>query len=159
MTRKEISDLVKYAVDRLRPVTMYGRGRITEFNSIRSHTYPAVWQETIPGTPDVNVTLTPTLLPVNDNNIVLHIAQLDSEDSLPEAYEAIIDACDLIAQKIIFYLNQPDSGDVTETANFKALITLDGVSRSPFVKRHADNCTGVVLEFVLNTPGTTDLCP
>jgi hypothetical protein len=87
---------------------------------------------------------------------------LDKSDSRQEDYEPIIDACDQIARKLIWQYNQILYGSTgVSTANQTAykLISLDGVSREPFIKQHADCLTGVILSFTLIIPDTTDVCP
>lgn len=123
----------------------FNSGRITEFNSNRSNTYPYVWLESLSVDNDLL-----NSLPINNWNIAIHVAKKDHIDSKPEQYEVIIDDCDLIAQKLIKKYNDVVSG-------YK-LITITGSSREPFIKKHADLTTGVVLSFVLNDPDTTNLC-
>lgn len=145
MTRAEISLAIKTAVAELNPVTRYGRGRITEFNSIRAEEYPAVWQET---TTEAYRTaeLTAGQMPLDDSPILLHIAQFDKQDSLPDQYEAILDQADLIARKLVYLLNTSLRG------------SLSSISATAFVKKNADCLTGVLLTLTLTDSDTTVNC-
>lgn len=149
MTRREISDFIKSGVDMLKPATQYARGRLSEWNSLRDHSYPAVWQETSTDTP-VNSEITTNLLPIDRHVIKLHIAQKDTQDSLPEQYEQIIDTADEIAQRLIFALNNEVTGYQT--------VQIFSTTRTPFVKKNADCITGVLLEFEVSNADTTDHC-
>lgn len=147
MTRKEVYLFIKAGVDSLSVQHSFGRGRISEFSSNRDQTYPRVWFETLPDSDEVSTELSQNSLPIDGRPIRLHIARLDKEDSLPEEYECIIDECDEIAQTLAFKYNSIVAGN--------NLLTLTGLSRSPFVKKNADSITGTLLQFTLNGPDTT----
>jgi hypothetical protein len=83
-------------------------------------------------------------------SINLHIAKADKQDSGAEEYEAIIDECDVIAQKLIHKYNNEVSG--------YNLVTIDGYSRIPFIKAHSEILTGVLLSFTINSPDTMAVC-
>lgn len=108
-----------------------------------------VWWESI--TDPIGVELVQFVTPYDTWNINLHIGKKDSMDSLPEEYELIIDDCDFIAQQLIrqYNLDLADSDTITIT----------GISRQPFVKKHGGLLfSGVTLSFSLNGPDKTDLC-
>lgn len=147
MTRKEVYLFIKAGVDALTVQHGFGRGRISEFSSKRDHNYPVVWFETVPDSPEVSTDLSQNSLPIDGRTIRLHIAKLDTADSLPEQYECIIDECDEIAQQLSFKYNAVVAGN--------NLLTLTDLSRTPFVKERADDVTGVLLQFTLNGPDTT----
>lgn len=149
MTRKELSEYIESGVNQLTPATEYGRGRISEFNSIRNHSYPAVWQETADET-GVDAEINSILLPIDSHHVKLHICKRDKQDSKPTQYEEIIDEADGIAQKLVFALNQVVTG-------YKQL-RIESNSRKPFIKLHADCLTGVLLEFDIIAPDTTNNC-
>lgn len=144
MTRKEIYQLIKDGVDRLKLPHEFGRGRISEFSSTRDHNYPIIWFETSP----MSTSLSQNSMPIDAWPIRLHIGRLDKEDSKTEQYEYIIDECDLIAQALSFIYNS-----VVTNSTF---ITIDSINREPFIKKHADSVTGVLLSFTLTGPDTTD---
>lgn len=149
MTRAEVNTFLKSGVDSLRPATEYGRGRISEFNSIRNHDYPAVWNETRSMDEGLSVDIVSTQqLPMDAWQIRLHICKKDAADSLPLEYEALIDQCDAIAQTLQFKYNQIITG-------YK-LLNLSDISRLPFVKKYDDILTGVLLSFRINAPDLTD---
>lgn len=143
MTRKEVSDLIKSAVDRLKPATEYGRGRISEFNSLNI-SQPSVWFETSPMTSE----LTNQVLPFDAWEINLWCCMLDKETTGHKEYEEIIDTCDERAQSLMFILNQVVTGYKT--------ITITGISRTPQIKKSDGPVTGVLLSFTLNNQDTTD---
>lgn len=146
MTRKEVRDFIEAGVNKLVPAIEFGSGLVTDFNSIRSHEYPAAWLITAPMTSEH----TQAGAPVDTWNIELIVAQLDKMESSPEQYEHIVDDCDVIAQKLIYQYRNIVSG-------YK-LVTMTGVNREPFVKKHADCVTGVMLTFQLVSPDKTNVC-
>jgi hypothetical protein len=146
MKRSEVRTFIKSGVDSLNLSLGFGSGRLSEFNSERGNTYPTTWLETL----EVNPELTEQGLPIDQWAVNLHIAKKDALDSSASEYESIIDSCDEIAQKLINkYNNEVDS--------FQH-ITLSGYSRTPFIKKHADLLTGVLLSFTLSSPDTTNVC-
>jgi hypothetical protein len=144
MKRSEVRAFIESGVTALGTNIPFGSGKITDFNSKRDNTYPTVWLETI----EVDPELTDTGLPIDDWLINLHICQKDLLDSLPLQYEGIIDQCDEIAQKLIYKYNRVVEGT--------DLITISGYSRTPFIKKHADDLTGVLLSFTITAPDKTD---
>lgn len=149
MKRSEIRSLIESGVTLLNNANAqigFDSGRITEFNSTRSNEYPYVWLESLETDPD----LTDTGLPIDNWQINLHICKKDAMDSTPKQYEDIIDECDFIAQKLIYRYNNIIKGLNTAT--------ISGYSRVPFIKKHADCLTGVLLSFVLNVPDKTSMC-
>jgi len=157
MKREEVRAFLKAGADAI--PTDFDSGRLTEFNSKRDKGYPFSWVESLRTSTDIQ----PSGSMLIDNwEVSIHIAMLDKADSRQEDYEPIIDACDLIARKLIWQYNQILYGSTeVSTANQTTykLITLDGISRDPFIKMHADCLTGVILSFTLSVPDRTDVCP
>lgn len=145
MTRTEVKSFVKAGFDALKKKVSFGSGRLTEFNSDRSNVYPAGWLESISTDPDII-----NGLPFDAWNIKIHIAMKDAAGSSPEEYEAIVDKCDLIGQKLIRQYNTIIDGYATST--------IDGISRVPFIHKQADDTSGIILSFTLNTPDLTSIC-
>lgn len=145
MNRSEVRAFLEAGVNELTPALEFGAGLITDFNSIRSHTYPSAWQVTA----SVNVEAEFSA-PIASWDIQLVIGQKDRMDSSPQEYEAILDECDTIAQKLIYQYRNIVSG-------YK-LTTMNGITREPFVKKHADCLSGVILSFTLVSPDQTDVC-
>jgi hypothetical protein len=146
MKRSEIRELLRGGVNALDPPPEFGSGQISDFNSLRSHTYPSVWQ-TVKA---VDVDGLEFSAPLDKWDIELIIAQKDALDSTPETYEGIVDAADLIAQKLIYQYRNVISG-------YK-LIAIDGINREPFIKKYADCLTGVKLTFTITANDTTNVC-
>lgn len=146
MTREEVRAFIKSGFEALSKVVPFGNGRLTEFNSHRSNTYPSGWLESLSAT----TALTESNLPYDDWNIVIHIAEKDFAGSKPEQYEAIVDRCDLIAQQLVKKYNAIVTG-------YK-LVTLSSIERNPFIHKQADDTTGVILSFTLTAPDTTNVC-
>lgn len=146
MTRTEVKAFIESGVTSLNPALPFGTGRISEFDSARSHTYPMSWLETL----TVSSEFTGGGVPYNQWSINLHIAKKDKIDSSAVEYETIIDECDLLAQQLIHKYNSIITGYE------KSWIT--GMSREPFIKKHADCLTGVLLSFTFNDVDTTNLC-
>lgn len=144
MTRREVKEFLYSGIQTIG--LGYGTGRISEFNSDRSQTYPKTWIEPV----NVSTTLTQQGLNYDGWSVVLHIGKKDAQDSLPEQYEELVDDCDEYAQQLINAYNQIVSGYKT--------VTIESVTRVPFVKKNADVLTGVILSFTLNAPDTTNLC-
>jgi hypothetical protein len=147
MTRSEIRTFLQNGVAAINPVMPFGSGRITEWNSNRSNEYPGVWWES---NQTVDVEIVTSTLPSNSWPIIIHIGKKDRMDSSTTEYEQLIDDCDYIAQQLVRQYNQVLDG-------YEG-ITLTGISRQPFIKKHADIVTGVILTMTLNAPDTTDLC-
>lgn len=146
MKRSEVRAFVKSGVDAIQQTISFNNGRITEFNSERSNDYPYVWLVT----PSATTNYSTTNAPQDDWNIELHIAKKDKIDSLPEVYESIIDECDEIARKLMNqYRNALSSG---------SLIEIVSADRNPFIHKHADDTTGVILTFTLTGPDNATFC-
>ena len=146
MKRKDIRTFIKNGVEAMIPSVEFGSGLITDFNSIRSHTYPSVWM----ALGIVNGTNPSAGAPNDEWEIELIVAQKDTLDSDHEVYEQIIDSCDEIAQKLMYKYNKIVDG-------YK-LVTLSSRKREPFVKRYADCLTGVTLSFTMTIPDRTNVC-
>ena len=145
MTRTEVRTFLEDGVNALTPVPEFGSGLVTDFNSIRSHDYPAVWQITSPVSSEIA-----NQAPVDSWDIDLIVAQIDKQDSSAEQYEHIIDDCDEIAQKLTYQLRAIAEG-------FK-LVQIKGTVREPFVKKYADCLSGVNLRFTLVVQNQTNVC-
>jgi hypothetical protein len=148
MTRTEVRTFIKEGVQAIAPDLSFGTGLYTFFNSNRSWKYPLVFQETVP----IGVTSTSIeyQAPTDDWDIVLWISQQGAVDMIPEDYEPLIDQCDYIAQKLMYQYRNVIQG-------YK-LVTLNSVSRTPFVKVNADCLAGVTLRFKINSPDKTVVC-
>lgn len=147
MKRREIRSFIQSGVNDMNSVE-FGSGLITDFNSIRNHQYPAVWQNIKPVS--VNIGGAGSSSPLDTWDIELTIGQKDAMDSSPEQYEDLIDNCDEIAQKLTYKYRNIVGG-------YK-IVTLEDFSRTPFVKKYADCITGVVLAFKMIVPDKTNVC-
>lgn len=148
MTRSEVRDFIESGVNELIPTPEFGSGRVSEWNSKLNKSFPSVWLESL----STDTALTATLnTPFDSWNVSLHIGKLDKPDSTADQYETIVDECDLMAQKLITLYNQLITG--------YSLLTIENIGREPFIKRHADCITGVLLTFNLVAADTTDTCP
>jgi hypothetical protein len=147
MKRSEIRTFLETGVQAINPSMPFGSGRLTEWNSNRSNEYPGIWWES---NQTVDTEIVNSVLPSDSWPIILHIGKKDAHDSSTAEYEQIIDDCDYIAQQLIYQYNQVVEGYDG--------ITINGISRPPFIKKHADCVTGVMLQFSLNAPDTTNLC-
>lgn len=149
MTRTEIRAFLQAGVTAVNPLIPFDSGRITEWNSNRSNEYPGVWWESIT---DDSVELINANLPQTDWPIKLHIGKLDKADSSNTQYEQLVDECHYLAQQLVYQYNQIQSN------TFYSSLAFTGIGRSPFVKKHADCVTGVILSFTLVDPDKTELC-
>lgn len=149
MTRTEVRAFVNRGILTLIESFSYGSGRITEWNSDRGNNYPMIWLDEEALVPSVEFTNNNTL-PVDNWPIVLHIGRKDAMDSSPDQYTALIDACDLTAQKLqkIYNVDLTDSDEVK----------IENISRPVFIKKHADCLTGVTLQFTLNASDRSNFC-
>ena len=148
MTRSEVRDFIESGVTLLNEAGTsleFGNGRLSELNSNRSNNYPKAWLDPLNVSTDLI-----NSMPFDNWAIVLRVAKLDAADSKPEQYEAIVDTCDAIAQSLVKKYNDVASG-------YK-LVTISDIAREPFIKRQADNTSGVILSFTLTAPDTTNLC-
>lgn len=140
MLRQEIRAFIKAGVDALSPSMSFNSGRISEFASARSNDYPYVWSE-------------PLSIQGNVWSVSLIIAGLDKMDSKAEQYEAIIDACDYIAQQLVMQYRILLSG------YDKLAIDPENPAREPFIKKNQPDCTsGVNLTFEITDFSPTDVC-
>jgi hypothetical protein len=145
VTRTEVREFVKAGAEALEKKVSFGSGRITELNSTRSNVYPFVWLESLSTDP-----ILVNSVPFDGWNIKIHIAMKDAAGSSPEEYEAIVDKCDLIGQKLMLQYNTIIEGYATST--------IDGISRVPFIHKQADDTSGIILSFTLNAPDLTSIC-
>ncbi len=146
MTRAEVRALIKQGINALGNQIEFGSGRITEFNKEENKDYPFVWLESLSVTTGINAQGANT----DEWDCKLHIAKKDQPDSKADEYEQIVDECDYIAQQLI-----KQYADLLESAK---LVSFESASRIPFVHKHADDTTGVVLSFTLIIPDTTNVC-
>lgn len=152
MTRAELRTFLQSGVTALNTLYPYldvsfGYGRISEFNSKRNHTYPLVWWESIVSD---SVELANLILPIDSYQVRLHIAQLDKMDSVPSRYEELIDYCHNLARDLMYQYNLAlaDSDD----------IVISDITRTPFVKKNADDLSGVILAFTLKANDREQQC-
>lgn len=146
MTRAQVSTFLNDGVKLLGNEFGFGIGRITEFNSDQRREMPYVWVEEIQDAPEfVNMSM-----PFNNWQCTIHIAYLDKADSIETQYEELVNKADEIGQKLQKYYN--------DIVNGSKLVTMTGLGRRPFRKKHAQCLTGVILTFTLNMPDSTNLC-
>ena len=157
MKREDIRTFLKAGTDAI-PV-YFDSGRLTEFNKLPNKGYPFAWLESL----EVDTDFGGSGSMLIDNwKVSLHIAKLDKSDSIQDEYEVIVDACDHIARKLIWQYNlilQSASQITTANQDLYKLVTMSDMRRDPFIKKHADVLTGVILSFTLNSPDKTDVCP
>jgi len=147
MKRSECRAFILSAVNAVSTSYRFNSGRITEFNSGRSNVYPFLWLESLSTSTTINPA---TQNPYEAWNVVIHVADLDKADSKPEQYEAIVDKCDLIAQTLVTQFRID--------LMYSDLVELQDINREPFIKRQADNTTGVILSFTLIDYNSTNVC-
>lgn len=140
MTRKEAKEFIQSGAEFYQ--IPFDTGRISEFNSNRSNTYPYVWLETMSATTSIL-----NSIPTDTYAVRLHILSKDWIDSSNSEYESLIDEADQVARKMIKRYN-----DILNNYN---LITISNISRTPFIKKHADCLTGVLLTFNLIVQDTS----
>jgi hypothetical protein len=140
MTRPEVKDFIESGAQLLQ--IPFDTGRITEFNSARSNTYPFVFLETL----SAQTTLSNSI-PTDTYAVKIYVLSKDRIDSSNSEYEELIDQADVIAQKLVKRYN-----DILSNYN---LVTITGISRVPFIKKHADCLTGVLLSFNLLSQDTS----
>jgi len=145
MKRSEVRTFIEAGVNAITTPLDYYEGLITDFNSKRDNQYPAVHLVL-----EENNTILSESAPQDTWPIKLIIANQDKMDSLPSQYEAIVDQCDEVAQKLIYKYRNIVSG-------YK-LVTMDNIGRVKFIKKHADCLTGIELTFDLNAPDKTNVC-
>lgn len=147
MKRSEVRAFIKSGVDALNQSFRFNSGRITEFNSNRSNDYPFMWLESLSTDTTINQA---TTNPFEGWKIVIHIANQDKADSLPEQYETIVDECDFLAQQLIKQYNI--------NLMYSDLVVIENIDRTPFIHKQADNTTGVILSFTLIDYNSTNVC-
>lgn len=139
MKREEIRAFLKAGVDAVASNIKFNSGRITEFNSSRNNEYPYVWSE-------------PLSISGVNWQVSIHIAKKDAAGSTPEQYESIVDECDLIAQQLLSQYK------IQLTGYDNLFIDPTNPERNPFIHRHADDTSGVVLSFEIQDFSPTDVC-
>lgn len=146
MKRSEVRDFIKSGVTAVNASLPFSSGRITEFNSLPNKNYPYTWLESL----TVSTTLTQNGLPVDEWAITLHIVKKDQPGSSADEYEAIVDECDEYAQKFVKKYNAIVEDHQT--------VSLSNINRVPFIHKHSDDTSGVILSFTINAPDKTNLC-
>lgn len=154
MKRSEVRAFLKSGVDALDNQVDFKSGLISYFNSDRKNSYPCVYFQSV-STPEGEGSDSADLqiyteLPLDNWSIKLWILDLDKQDSIADQYELIIDAMDELAQKLIKKYN-------AEVSGYKN-VTINGITRTPVVKRFADCLSGVLLEFTLVSDDKTNVC-
>lgn len=140
MKRSEIKEFIQAGAEFY--TIPFATGRISEFNSSRSNNYPFIFFET----PSVSTDLINSVQ--SDTwTIRLHLASKDAPDSKMEQYEDLVDDADYLAQRLVRRYN-----DVINDYN---LVLISDISRTPFIKKHADCLTGVLLQFTLTVQNTS----
>lgn len=157
MKREDVRAFLKAGADALN--MQFDSGRITEFNKVPDKREPFAWVESLRTDSDFG---TNNSMLVDNWDVRIHVAKFDTADSTQVEYEEIIDACDQLARQLIWQYNVKlyDATTVSDAnqAIYK-LITLSGVSREPFIKKHANPpMTGVILSLTLTIPDKTDVC-
>jgi hypothetical protein len=145
MKRSEVRAFIKKGVNAITPVLTFSEGLITDFNADVNRGLPTVHH--ILESNDTDLTES---VPSDNWKIRLIIANLDKQDSAAEVYEDIVDHCDEVAQKLIYKYRNIIEG-------YK-LVTMDGINRKKFVKKHAVCLTGIELTFNLHAPDKTNVC-
>lgn len=151
MKRSEVRTFIREGVEAISPSLTFSEGLITDFNADVSRTLPTVHHILEENNTDLHESRAGIALAPSDAwKIKLLIANLDKQDSAADVYEDIVDHCDEVAQKLIYkYRNIIDG--------YK-LVTMDGINRKKFVKKHATCLTGIELTFNLNAPDKTNVC-
>jgi hypothetical protein len=145
MKRSEVRQFIKDGVNAITPVLTFSEGQITDFNADVNRGLPTVHLVLEDDDSDISESA-----PSDSWKIKLLIANLDKMDSTASVYEDIADHCHESAQKLIYkYRNIIDG--------YK-LVTIDGINRKKFVKKHAACLTGIELTFNLNAPDKTNVC-
>lgn len=137
MKRSDIRAFLESGVNNLANTMRFNSGRITEFNSDRSNEYPYAWLE-------------PLVKQGNTWLVILHIAKKDKMDSSPKEYEAIVDECDFIAEQLL--------RKYQITFSTYPQLTIENDTRTPFIHKHADDTSGVILTFDLLDFSPSDVC-
>lgn len=140
MTRQEVKQFIQSGAELLN--LPFDTGRISEFNSDRYHSYPFIFLETINSTTTLN-----NSLPTDTWTIRIHIASKDTTDSVQSQYEELIDNADIVGQKLVKRYN-----DILQYHN---LVSISNITRTPFIKKHADCLTGIILNFILKVQDTS----
>ena len=144
MKRSEIRAFLKDGVDSLTPVLSYWDGELTDWNAQRDNRYPGILSilDTTESRYENNMS------PLDSWPVRMLICKIDRLDSLPEVYEDIIDDCDLIAQKLMYYYRD----------NVSLHYVITNAARKRFIKKHADCLTGIELTFTLTGNDRTVVC-
>jgi hypothetical protein len=145
MKRSEVRAFIKEGVNAIAPVLTFSEGLITDFNADVNRALPTVHHLLESNDTDLTESA-----PSDNWKIRLIIANLDKQDSAAEVYEDIVDHCDEVAQKLIYKYRNIIEG-------YK-LVTMDGINRKKFVKKHAACLTGIELTFNLHAPDKTNVC-
>ena len=158
MKREEIRNFLRLGADAVE--IFFGYGEVPNFNSKMDKAFPLGWLEPLQVSTAFG-TNSSTL--IDTWTVRLHIAKKDFMDSEPSDYEDLIDVCDHYARRLIWQYNLILGGDDSietdqDLKDLYRLVTMEGISRTPFIKKHSDCLTGVILEFTLVTPDKTDVC-
>jgi hypothetical protein len=143
MKRSEIRAIIKAGVDSMTPVLQFWDGELQDWNAQRDNKYPGV----LSILDQVDSKYEDNMSPLDTWPIRLLVCKIDKMDSLPGVYENIVDDCDDVAQKLIYYYRNNSGAYEIKTAN-----------RKRFIKKHADCLTGVELTFTIQANDKTRVC-
>lgn len=148
MTRAEVRAFIKTGAESIDPPSNFYEGLISDFAHVRTNEYPAILFVFESVDSDI-----PKSAPLDDWDIKLYVVKQDRLDSISSVYEALVDECDLMAQKLVYKYRNIVSG-------YK-LVSMSSTTRNRLIKTPrlgADCLTGVELLFKLTAPDQTDVC-
>ena len=143
MKRSEIRALLKAGVDSLTPILQYWDGELSDWNAQRDNRYPGV----LSILEETDSKYADNMAPLDTWPVKLLICKIDKMDSTPNVYEDIIDNCDEVAQKLIYYFR-----------NNSGVYDISTAKRKRFIKKHADCLSGIELSFSIQTNDKTRVC-
>lgn len=149
MKRSEVREFIRQGVVAVHePDFSYTFGLLTEWDAKRDNIYPCIFNPSLEVSTSINTQSSP---PFDSWQVQLYVVKKDRMDSVSDEYEPTIDECDLVAQKLMYQFRKIIDGyDLTMIVNS---------TRKPWIKKNADCCTGVLLEFIIENQDKTDVCP
>lgn len=152
MSHRSVVSLIEDTAKSLADNIQFGYGRRSDFNIIKSKSYPYIWLLPLTATPRYAFEDTENYMKTW-NCIVLFLAEDNTSNDETE-YKPILDDLDDLLDKFVNRLNDY----YLKTSDTVGAITLRGFQQTPFLKDDADILSGWFLSFQLQTSNDFNFC-
>jgi hypothetical protein len=152
MSHKGIRSLIEDVSKSLGNDIQFTYARTSDFNILRDKRYPFISLDLLSSTPIYAVDGIRNYM--NRWACSMAFYELDSEASDQEQYAPLLDASDDLTDKFINKLNFYAYGHCIDSD----MITISGITKTPFIKATADILTGFLLSFTIQVNDQFNYC-